>query len=105
MDFLRRSIHAGKDAHGPHISTPIPSVSRPTNAIQPPKKVIRALEDSVGQHAVNELTFNKGDFFHVINEIDRPDGPGWYEANNPMTGARGIVPRHKFEVFNKSNAA
>jgi bud emergence protein 1 len=99
-------MHGGKDTlqgQGPQISTPIPSVSRPTNAIQPPKKVIRALEDYPIKQAVNELTFQKGDFFHVINEIDQ--GPGWYEANNPMTGARGLVPMSKFEVFNKSNAA
>lgn len=103
MDFLRRSIHGGKDNPNlPHISTPIPAVSRPTPAIQPPKKVIRALDDHRPQ-APHELSFQKGDFFHVINEIDQ--GPGWYEANNPMTGARGLVPRSKFEVFNKSNAA
>lgn len=102
MDFLRRSMHGGKDnAHIPHISTPIPAVSKPTPAIQPPKKVIRALEDHRPQ-APHELSFQKGDFFHVINEIDQ--GPGWYEANNPMTGARGLVPRSKFEVFSRSNA-
>ena len=103
MDFLRRSIH-GKDVHlgHPHISTPIPAVSKPTTAIQPPKKVIRALDDHRPQ-APHELSFTKGDFFHVINEVDQ--GPGWYEANKPMTGARGLVPKSKFEVFNKSNAA
>ncbi|EJD01301.1 uncharacterized protein FOMMEDRAFT_89426 [Fomitiporia mediterranea MF3/22] len=87
----------------PLISTPIPAVSKPTSAIQPPKKVIRALDDHRPPHPLNELSFSKGDFFYVINEIDQ--GPGWYEANNPMTGARGLVPRSKFEVFNKSNAA
>lgn len=106
MDFLRRSIHAGKDTnHTPIISTPIP-VSRPTNTIQPPKLVIRALEDypiSDQNKPVNELTYRKGDFFHVINEIDQ--GPGWYEANNPITGARGLVLKSKFEKFTKSNAA
>ncbi|KAL5527521.1 hypothetical protein ACEPAG_6322 [Sanghuangporus baumii] len=103
MDFLRRSIHSGKDhTQMPHISTPIPAVSRPTPAILPPKKVIRALDDHRPQ-APHELSFQKGDFFYVTNEIDQ--GPGWYEANNPMTGARGLVPKSKFEVFNKSNAA
>lgn len=101
MDFLRRSIHT-KDTHLPPISTPIPVVSRPTPAIQPPKKVIRALEDYRSQ-TPRELSFTKGDFFHVVNESD--SGAGWYEANNPMTGARGLVPKSKFEVFNKSNAA
>ncbi|KAI5124752.1 hypothetical protein M0805_005386 [Coniferiporia weirii] len=102
MDFLRRSIHTSRDNHLPHISTPIATVSKPTPAIQPPKKVIRALDDHRPQ-APHELSFSKGDFFHVINEIDQ--GSGWYEANNPMTGARGLVPKSKFEVFNKSNAA
>lgn len=101
MDFLRRSIHS-KDMNGPVISTPIPAVSKPTNSILPPKKVIRALDDHRPQ-APHELGFSKGDFFHVVNEIDQ--GPGWYEANNPVTGARGLVPKSKFEEFNKSNAA
>lgn len=104
MDFLRRSIHT-KDAHGPHISTPIPSVSKPSSSFhQPPKKVIRALEDHRSQ-APHQLSFSKGDFFHVINEIDQGPNSGWYEANNPVTGARGLVPKVKFEEFNKSNAA
>lgn len=101
MEFLRRSIHT-RDIATPHISTPIPAVSKPTPSIQPPKKVIRALEDHRPQ-APHELGFQKGDFFHVVNEMSQ--GDGWYEANNPMTGARGLVPKSKFEEFNKSNAA
>lgn len=101
MDFLRRSIHT-KDSHSLAISTPIPAVSKPTASIQPPKKVIRALDDHRPQ-APHELGFSKGDFFHVVKEIDQ--GQGWYEANNPVTGARGLVPKSKFEEFNKSNAA
>lgn len=99
MKSLRRSFHT-KDGT-PQISTPIPAVSKPTQSIQPPKKVIRALEDHRPQ-AANELGFQKGDFFHVVNELN--NGEGYYEANNPMTGARGLVPKAKFEEFNKSNA-
>lgn len=101
MEFLRRSIHT-RDVNTALISTPIPAVSRPTPSIQPPKKVIRALEDH-RPLAPNQLSFQKGDFFHVTNEVNQ--GEGWYEANNPMTGARGLVPKAKFEEFSKSNAA
>ena len=100
MKALRRSFQ-NKDA-APPISTPIPAVSKPTTSIVPPKKVIRALADHRPQ-APHELSFAKGDFFHVINELNQ--GEGWYEATNPMTGARGLVPKAKFEEFSKGDTA
>jgi len=101
MKSLRRSFNNKQDIHAPQISTPIPALSKPPSAIQPPKKVIRALNDHRAQ-APNQLSFQKGDFFHVVND---DDGGDWYEANNPITGARGLVPKAKFEAFNKGNAA
>ncbi|KIJ56835.1 hypothetical protein M422DRAFT_57447 [Sphaerobolus stellatus SS14] len=68
----------------------------------PPKKVIRALQ-SYRPQAPQELSFQKGDFFHVVSEVD--SGPGWYEAHNPISGARGLVPKAYFEEFQKNNAA
>ncbi|KLO16366.1 hypothetical protein SCHPADRAFT_995189 [Schizopora paradoxa] len=100
MAFLRRSVQ-NRDTQS-HISTPITTISRPTPSTQPPTKVIRALEDYRSQ-APQELSFQKGDFFHVVREVNQ--GQGWYEANNPISGARGLVPRFKFEEFSKSNAA
>lgn len=107
MKSLRRSFNGGKDHHYPSISTPIPSavpglpsVSKPSASFTPPTKVIRAL----GEHrkeAADQLSFSKGDFFHVVRDKDE----NWYEANNPVTGARGLVPKFKFEEFGRSNAA
>jgi len=66
--------------------------------IAPPKKVIRAVRDYVPQSS-RELAFSKGDFFHVIGaENDR----NWYEACNPATNMRGLVPVDHFEVLGKT---
>ena len=66
-----------------------------------PKKVIKALYDYRPQ-GPGELAFSKGDFFHVLSGEMESDPDGWYEATNPMTGARGMVPISYFEVFNRS---
>src|ERR1700684_2767330 len=66
--------------------------------IAPPKKVIRAIRDYVPQSS-RELAFSKGDFFHVVGaENDRT----WYEACNPATNMRGLVPVDHFEVLGKT---
>src|SRR5271167_4981646 len=66
--------------------------------IAPPKKVIRAIRDYVPQSS-RELAFSRGDFFHVIGaENDR----NWYEACNPATNMRGLVPVDYFEVLGKT---
>lgn len=100
MKSLRKSLNGNKDSHQ-HISipSPLPSLSKPSPAIQPPKKVIRAL-GPYKSNAPQELSFEKGDFFHVLLD----NGGLWYEAHNPMTGARGLVPSHLFEEFNKGAA-
>ena len=99
MRSIRKSFGSHKETH---ISSPLPPLSKPALAIQPPLKVIRALQShkSLSPH---QLSFEKGDFFHVVREVNQ--GQGWYEANNPISGARGLVPRLKFEEFSKSNAA
>ncbi|KAK7696632.1 hypothetical protein QCA50_001290 [Cerrena zonata] len=99
MKSLRKSLNGNKD-HSHHISSPsspLPSLSKPINAIQPPKKVIKALQ-SHRATAPQELSFEKGDFFHVVNDVNQGQ---WYEAHNPMTGARGLVPAHSFEVLGR----
>nr|VWO96561.1 SH3 domain-containing protein [Ganoderma boninense] len=97
MKSLRKSLNGNKDQHH-NISTPspLPSLSKPSTAIQPPKKVIRAL-GPYKSTAPQELSFDKGDFFHVLHD----NGGLWYEAHNPMTGARGLVPSNLFEEFSK----
>lgn len=67
-------------------------------SIAPPKKVIRAIRDYIPQSS-RELAFSKGDFFHVVgSENDRY----WYEACNPATNMRGLVPVDYFEEIGKT---
>lgn len=101
MKALRKSLNGNKDSGFAHISTPMPAIalSRPT-PLTPPSKVIRAIAPYRSQ-APQQLSFQKGDFFHVIKEVN--DEGSWYEAHNPMTGARGLVPRALFEEFAKGN--
>jgi bud emergence protein 1 len=103
MKALRKSLNGNKDHGLHHISTPIPipALSKPS-PLTPPNKVIRAIAEYKSQ-APQQLSFQKGDFFHVLKQVDNQGS--WYEAHNPMTGARGLVPRALFEEFSKANAA
>ncbi|KAF9076548.1 hypothetical protein BDP27DRAFT_1414412 [Rhodocollybia butyracea] len=102
MKSIRKSLN--KDSLRNQISTPLPlpAVSKPASAVTPPQKVIRATSDYRPQ-APQELSFKKGDFFHVLRDVD--DHGSWYEAHNPASGARGLVPRAMFEEFNKTSAS
>lgn len=66
-----------------------------------PKKVIKALYDYSPQ-GPGELRFNKGDFFHVVGDTEPAE---WYDATNPVTDQRGMVPVSYFEVFSRSRHA
>ncbi|RIA97462.1 hypothetical protein C1645_871336 [Glomus cerebriforme] len=88
LDF-RRSVTKDK------ISTPIPTKAPPS--ILPPKKVIKALFD-YDANGPKELSFSKGDFFHVVGN---EDDPNWYEACNPATNKQGLVPVSYFQVLEK----
>ncbi|KII95911.1 hypothetical protein PLICRDRAFT_129977 [Plicaturopsis crispa FD-325 SS-3] len=103
MKSLRKSINNGDKVGRQHISTPLllPNVSKPNSSILPPQKVIRA-QAAYRPQAPQELPFQKGDFFYVIREVDA--NGAWYEAHNPVSGARGLVPRSMFEEFAKSPA-
>ncbi|KAJ5778291.1 hypothetical protein N7520_001537 [Penicillium odoratum] len=97
MKAIRRSLKGEKDPKHHHISiTPKSAL-----AILPPKKVIKALYDYKPEPGTSqELSFSKGDFFHVISREDDED---WYEACNPLIpSARGLVPVSFFEVIGKN---
>src|SRR5271154_1276695 len=67
-----------------------------------PIQVIRALYDYEAQSA-QELSFSKGDFFHVIGRENNTD---WYEACNPaLPDARGLVPVSFFEPIGKTRGS
>lgn len=80
------------------ISTPISFPTRSNPSIAPPKKVIKALYDYQSQ-GPQELSFSQGDFFHVTG---RENDKNWYEACNPATNSRGLVPVSYFQVLEKA---
>jgi bud emergence protein 1 len=62
-------------------------------------QVIRALYDYEAQ-SLQELSFSRGDFFHVIGRENDPD---WYEACNPaLPDARGLVPVAFFQALGRT---
>ena len=75
--------------------------SKPSTAVVPPQKVIRATS-SYRFPTPQQRSFQLGDFFYVIREVN--EGGSWYEAHNPVTGARGLVPKSMFEAFHKGAA-
>ncbi|KAK3319061.1 hypothetical protein B0H66DRAFT_255657 [Apodospora peruviana] len=94
MKALRRSIKGEKE-NKPHINI----APKSAVAIVPPKKVIRALYDYEAQTA-QELSFSRGDFFHVIGRETDQD---WYEACNPaLPDARGLVPVAFFQSLGRT---
>ncbi|KAI0380121.1 scd2/ral3 [Hypomontagnella monticulosa] len=93
MKALRRSIKGEKDR--PQVSI----APKSAVAIVPPKKVIRALYDYEATSA-QELSFSRGDFFHVIGRENDSD---WYEACNPaLPDARGLVPVAFFQALGRT---
>jgi len=65
----------------------------------PMSQVIRALYDYQAQSA-QELSFSRGDFFHVIGRENDTD---WYEACNPaLPDARGLVPVQFFQALGRT---
>ncbi|KAL8281055.1 hypothetical protein RQP46_006413 [Phenoliferia psychrophenolica] len=79
-------------------SRPSTSTVRPAAAPAPPKRVIRAVQAYRGAGS-QELSFEVGDFFHVVSD---DGGDDWYDAANPMTGARGMVPSSHFQVLGRN---
>lgn len=102
-DF-RRSLNKDRTSGGKPGATPTTAPGTFTNvknavSIQPPKMVIKAITDYRAR-APQELSFSKGDFFHVTT--DPAPGADWFEACNPISNARGLVPASSFEVLSKS---
>ncbi|KAI6247553.1 Protein scd2/ral3 [Erysiphe necator] len=95
MKVLRRSLKSSDREKSTHGSM----MPKSAIAIIPPKKVIRALHDYEAQ-SPQELSFRKGDFFHVIGKENDMD---WYEACNPaVPDARGLVPVTFFQILGKT---
>jgi hypothetical protein len=76
------------------ISTPIAQI----NTLELPKKIIKALYDYQAK-APHEISFKKGDFFHVTGRENDLD---WFEACNPASNLKGVVPVSYFQVIDKT---
>ncbi|OBA24264.1 hypothetical protein METBIDRAFT_34738 [Metschnikowia bicuspidata var. bicuspidata NRRL YB-4993] len=98
---LSNSLNSSKHSISRVTSTHAHSEDLST-ALKSPEKAIRALYDYKPQ-GPGELRFEKGDFFHVIqDQAGNNEANGWYEATNPATQQRGMVPMSYFEVFSKT---
>ncbi|KAK4054387.1 bud emergence protein 1 [Microbotryomycetes sp. JL201] len=93
----QRTNHGSNAPAGPSSVLSRPSQAG-TAAQTPPKRVIRATE-SYKARSSQELSFEKGDFFHVVSD---EGGDEWFDASNPMTGARGMVPAEFFQVLGRN---
>ena len=83
-------------------SKPVPTAmpQKDACAIEPPKKVIKALYDyTPPADPPIYLAFSTGDFLHVVSREADSD---WYEACNPLKNERGLVPVNYFEDVGKT---
>jgi bud emergence protein 1 len=91
MKSLRRSLNqnnpgspASPDQSNGGSYNPL---SRPSEKVAPPKKVIKALT-SYRSTNPQELSYTKGDFWYVTGERDK-----WYEALSEWMGCLGEAGR------------
>ena len=90
--------HGARPVNGAPFVSPVATTVRPTAAPAPPKRVIRATASYKASNP-QELNFEEGDFFHVVSD---EGGEDWFDAANPMTGARGLVPADHFQVLGRN---
>ncbi|ORX62541.1 hypothetical protein DM01DRAFT_1330668 [Hesseltinella vesiculosa] len=76
-----------------------PKHTNPIDYTLLPKKIIKAIASYTAQEH-HELSFQQGDFFHVIG---RENDLHWYAVSNPLTNANGLVPVSYFDVVDKAN--
>ncbi|GAA6047415.1 hypothetical protein JCM3770_001293 [Rhodotorula araucariae] len=105
MKGIRRSLNKDRiSAPTGAVKTSVPPPSaygqRPAAAPAPapPKRVIRATA-AYRARGAQELSFEEGDFFHVVSD---EGGEDWFDAANPMTGSRGLVPASHFQVLGRN---
>ncbi|WFD03727.1 bud emergence protein 1 [Malassezia obtusa] len=98
---LRMTLRERPSGSARSASTPVGGVKH-ASSLQPPKQVIRAAR-SYESRSPSELSFHCGDFFHVVAHQKPGLHPGWIEACNPMTNARGLVPESHFEILQRSS--
>jgi bud emergence protein 1 len=115
MKSIRRSLNKDKEktdrisspsnfvvGTAPPLPITMPSSSSVPSSRTAPKRVIRA-KIAYTARSPAELSFEAGDFFHVVAEpVPGPEGDEWYDAANPASGYRGLVPASCFQVLGKT---
>lgn len=105
MKNIVRSFNKDKDkGHASQSHPRAPAALQPTDMSKkmPPKGIVRAVE-SHSAASPQELSLQKGDFFHVLGETVR-QGTEWFDVTNPLSSARGLVPKECCEVLGKTSA-
>ena len=77
MKSLRRSLNNNNATNGstsPSLTNYSNPLTRPSEKVAPPQKVIKALQSHRSTNP-QELSYYKGDFWYVTSERE-----GWYEA-------------------------
>ncbi|KAK5118461.1 hypothetical protein LTR62_002975 [Meristemomyces frigidus] len=102
MKFRRSMKSDGNIKHDSAKPVQLPIPTKDAIAIEPPKKVIKAIYDYTAPADPDiYLSFSAGDFLHVLSRESDPD---WYEACNPLANTRGLVPVKYFENVGKTTA-
>ncbi|KAK0935910.1 bud emergence protein 1 [Friedmanniomyces endolithicus] len=100
MKFRRSMKSDGSSKHDSAKPVQISIPQKDAIAIEPPKKVIKALYDyTAPAEPPIYLSFSAGDFLHVLSRENEVD---WYEACNPLANTRGLVPVEYFENVGKT---
>lgn len=103
MKSLRRSLNNGNgNGTSPHPSPDLPyngssnpTLSRPSEKVAPPQKVIKALS-SYRSKTPQELSYTKGDFWYVTGERE-----GWYEALSKSSTSGGDADGRSVDWFER----
>lgn len=94
----RTSLVKSKSPSSFSSSSSSSSSSSPIDYALLPKKIIKATLSYTAQ-SQHELSFEKGDFFHVVG---RENDHHWFAVNNPLTNVHGLVPVSYFQVVDKA---
>lgn len=104
MKGIRRSLNKERIGNPTPTYSSLPTAGFPSLAALapvrampgPPRLVIRATTSS---RTPDGLAYEAGDFYHVVSD---DGGEDWFDAANPMTGMRGLVPASHFQVLGRN---
>lgn len=74
----------------------------PNNPLNAPTEVAQATQSHIARNA-NELSFKKGDFFHIFNNNNNVSLDGTIEIFDPIHNTKGRAPASCFKIFEKTH--